>query len=68
MTLSYSRYSWALTTCKLNKEMMITRGSGKSEAAKQLEEICQMNKKNHQRQHQQKEEENKQKKDEAEAA
>ncbi len=47
---------------------MITRGSGKPEAAKQLKKIRQMNKKNHQRQHQQKEEEDEWKKDEAEVA
>jgi hypothetical protein len=46
--------------------MMITRSSGKLEAAKQLEEIRQMNKKNHQWQRQQKEEEDKWKKDKAE--
>ena len=47
---------------------MTTRASGKSEAAKQLEEIHQMNKKNHQLQRQQQEEEDKQKKEEEEAA
>ncbi len=47
---------------------MITRGSGKLEAAKQLKEIRQMKKKNHQRQCQHKEEEDKWKKDKAEAA
>jgi hypothetical protein len=47
---------------------MITRGTGKSETAKQLEEIRQTNKKIYQKQRQQKEEEDKWKKDEAEAA
>jgi hypothetical protein len=37
-------------THKLNKERMITRGSGKLETAKQLKEIRQMNKNNNQKQ------------------
>jgi hypothetical protein len=48
--------------------MMTTCAAGKSEAARQLEEIRQINKKNHQMLRQQQEEEDKWKKDEAEAA
>ncbi len=47
---------------------MTTQASGKLEAAKQLEKIRQMNKKNHQLQRQQQEEEDKQKKNKEEAA
>jgi hypothetical protein len=55
-------------THRLDKKMMTTWASGKSEAAKQLKEIRQMNKKNHQLQRQQQEEEDKQKKEEEEVA
>jgi hypothetical protein len=65
----YPRPLTILMTRKLNKEMMTTRATGKSFAAKQqVKEIRQMNKKNHQMQRQQKEEEDKWKRDKAEAA
>ncbi len=64
----YSRDLEGLAACKLSKERMITRCTGKLETAKQLKEIRQTNKKTYQKQRQQKEEEDKPKNDEAEAA
>jgi hypothetical protein len=64
----YLRGLEGLAMRKLSKERMITRGTGKSEMAKQLEEIRQTNEKTYQKQRQQKEEEDKRKKDKAEAA
>jgi hypothetical protein len=54
-------------TVMLHKTMNLC-ASGKSEAAQQLKDICQMNKKNHQTLRQQQEDKDKWKKDEAGAA